>query len=76
MRIAFLGDGSLNHVRRWAGYFHERGHEMLLLSFESVDGCLVPARRLEEPIPDEAPRLSLGARLHHGKSSSAFARTS
>jgi|WetSurMetagenome_2_1015567.scaffolds.fasta_scaffold14283_4 L-malate glycosyltransferase len=51
MRIAFLGDGSLNHVRRWAGYFHERGHETLLLSFESVDGCLVPARRLKSRFP-------------------------
>lgn len=51
MRIAFLGDGSLNHVRRWAGYFHERGHETLLLSFESVDGCLVPARRLKSRLP-------------------------
>jgi glycosyltransferase involved in cell wall biosynthesis len=51
MRIAFLGDGSLNHVRRWAGYFHERGHETLLLSFESVEGCLVPARRLKSRLP-------------------------
>lgn len=51
MRIAFLGDGSLNHVRRWAGYFHERGHETLLLSFESVDGCVVPARRLKSRLP-------------------------
>ncbi len=51
MRIAFLGDGSLNHVRRWAGYFHERGHETLLLSFESVDGCAVPARRLKSRLP-------------------------
>jgi glycosyltransferase involved in cell wall biosynthesis len=51
MRIAFLGDGSLNHVRRWAGYFHERGHETLLLTFESVDGCLVPARRLKSRLP-------------------------
>jgi glycosyltransferase involved in cell wall biosynthesis len=51
MRIAFLGDGSLNHVRRWAGYFHERGHEVLLLSFESVDGCPYPARRLTAHLP-------------------------
>jgi len=51
VRIAFLGDGSLNHVRRWAGYFHERGHEVLLLSFESVDGCSFPARRLASYLP-------------------------
>ena len=51
MRIAFLGDGSLNHVRRWAGYFHERGHEVLLLSFENVDGCAFPAKRLAGHVP-------------------------
>ncbi len=51
MRIAFLGDGSLNHVRRWARYFNERGHETLLLSFESVDGCPVPARRMRSRLP-------------------------
>ncbi len=51
MRIAFLGDGSLNHVRRWVGYFRERGNEVLLLSFESVDGCPFPARRLSAHLP-------------------------
>ena len=51
MRIAFLGDGSLNHVRRWVGYFHERGHDVLLLSFESVEGCPFPARRLASRLP-------------------------
>ena len=35
MRIAFLGDASLDHVKRWAGYFGGRGHEVLLLSFEA-----------------------------------------
>lgn len=51
MRIAVLGDGSLNHVRRWASYFRERGHEVLLLSFENVDGCPFPARRLKALLP-------------------------
>jgi glycosyltransferase involved in cell wall biosynthesis len=51
VRIAFLGDGSLGHVRRWAKYFHDQGHETLLLSFESVEGCLVPARRLRSRFP-------------------------
>jgi len=51
VRIAFLGDGSLNHVRRWVGYFHERGHEVLLLSFEPVEGCPFPARRLTGHLP-------------------------
>jgi glycosyltransferase involved in cell wall biosynthesis len=51
VRIAFLGDGSLNHVRRWVGYFHERGHEVLLLSFEPVDECPFPARRLTRRLP-------------------------
>lgn len=51
MRLAFLGDGSLNHVRRWVGYFQEQGHDVLLLSFESVEGCTFPARRLEQRLP-------------------------
>lgn len=51
VRIAFLGDGSLNHVRRWVGYFHERGHDVLLLSFEPVEGCPFPARRLTRRLP-------------------------
>jgi glycosyltransferase involved in cell wall biosynthesis len=51
MRIAFLGDGSLGHVRRWAGYFHERGHDVLLVSFEDVSGCPFPARRLRKLLP-------------------------
>jgi glycosyltransferase involved in cell wall biosynthesis len=51
MRLAFLGDGSLNHVRRWVGYFQGRGHEVLLLSFESVEGCPFPARRFPKRLP-------------------------
>ncbi|MCK4236233.1 MAG: glycosyltransferase [Candidatus Krumholzibacteria bacterium] len=51
MRIGFLGDGSLNHVRRWAGYFHDRGHEVLLISFEDIGGCKFPARRIEKRLP-------------------------
>ncbi|MBN2070014.1 MAG: glycosyltransferase [Candidatus Krumholzibacteriota bacterium] len=51
MRIVFLGDGSLNHIRRWAGYFHERGHEVLLLSFEDISGCLFPSLRLPKYLP-------------------------
>ncbi len=51
MRIAFLGDGSLGHVRRWAGYFHDKGHEVLLVSFEDVSGCPFPARRIRKLLP-------------------------
>ncbi len=51
MRIAFLGDGSLGHVRRWAGYFHERGHDVLLVSFEDVTGCPFPAKRIRKRLP-------------------------
>jgi glycosyltransferase involved in cell wall biosynthesis len=51
MRIAFLGDGSLSHVRRWTRYFHERGHAVLLLSFEDIEGCPFPARRLKAYLP-------------------------
>jgi glycosyltransferase involved in cell wall biosynthesis len=51
MRIAFLGDGSLGHVRRWAGYFHDKGHDVLLISFEDVSGCPFPARRIRKLLP-------------------------
>lgn len=51
MRIVFFGDGSLNHVRRWVSYFHARGHEVLLLSFEDVSECPFPARRLRAHLP-------------------------
>ncbi len=51
MRIAFLGDGSLGHVRRWAGYFHDKGHDVLLISFEDVTGCTFPVKRLRKFLP-------------------------
>lgn len=51
MRIAFLGDASLDHIRRWAGYFGERGHDALLLSFEDPGDCSVPCRRLKAALP-------------------------
>lgn len=51
MRIAVLGDGSLDHVRRWSGYFHRRGHAVLLLSFEDVSGSSFPAERLPRLLP-------------------------
>jgi len=51
MRMAFLGDGSLNHVRRWVSYFHGRGHEVLLISFEDVTGCPFPSVRLAKHLP-------------------------
>jgi glycosyltransferase involved in cell wall biosynthesis len=51
MRIAFLGDGSLNHVHRWAGYFAGRGHDVLVITFEDVSGCPVPCRRVRTILP-------------------------
>ncbi|UCF06452.1 MAG: glycosyltransferase family 4 protein [bacterium] len=51
MRIAFLGDGSLDHIRRWVGYFADQGHEVLLVSFERTDDCPFPARRLHKRLP-------------------------
>ncbi|RJR28714.1 MAG: glycosyltransferase [Candidatus Latescibacterota bacterium] len=51
MRILVFGDGSLGHTKRWAGYFLERRHDVLLLSFESVEGSPVPARRLAARMP-------------------------
>ena len=51
MRIAFLGDASLDHVRRWADYFGRRGHDVLLLSFEEAGDCAVTCRRLHRVLP-------------------------
>jgi glycosyltransferase involved in cell wall biosynthesis len=51
MRIAFLGDGSLNHVHRWAGYFAGRGHDVLVLTFEDPSDCPVPCRRVRTVLP-------------------------
>lgn len=51
MRIAFLGDGALNHVRRWVSYFHGCGHNVLLISFEDVSGCTFPAKRVMKRLP-------------------------
>ncbi|MBW9157847.1 glycosyltransferase family 4 protein [Clostridium tagluense] len=36
MKICFLGDGNSIHIRRWLDFFHERGHEVHLITFSSV----------------------------------------
>lgn len=51
MRIVVFGDGSLGHTRRHAGYFRERGHDVLLLSFDDVSACAFPAKRLATHLP-------------------------
>ena len=51
MRIAFLGDGALNHVQRWTGYFAGQGHEVLLLTFEEPGECPFPCRRIKRVLP-------------------------
>jgi glycosyltransferase involved in cell wall biosynthesis len=51
MRIAFLGDGSMTHMQRWAGYFAGRGHDVLVLTFEEAGDSVVPCRRLQKILP-------------------------
>jgi L-malate glycosyltransferase len=51
MRIAFLGDGRMGHVRRWVSYFMNRGHEVLLFSHEDPSGCLFPHQRMRGYLP-------------------------
>jgi len=51
MRIAFLGDASLDHIRRWVGHFAGGGHDVLLVSFERTDGCPFPTVRLHKRLP-------------------------
>lgn len=72
MRIAFLGDASLDHVKRWAGYFGGRGHDALLLSFEETAECTVPCRRLKTVLPTKL--LGYTAALGSVKSELEFFR--
>lgn len=72
MRIAFLGDASLDHVRRWARYFGGRGHDVLLLSFEETGDCTVPCRRLKKVLPTKL--LGYTAALGSVKSELEFFR--
>ncbi len=51
MRLAFLGDGRMGHVRRWVGFFQSRGHEVLLFSYEDPDGCAFPVQRMRGFLP-------------------------
>lgn len=37
MKICFLGDGNSIHIRRWLNFFHDRGHEVHLITFSNVD---------------------------------------
>ncbi len=72
MRIAFLGDASLAHVRRWAGYFHGRGHEVLLLTFEETGACDIACRRVKTVLPTKL--LGYTAALGSVKSELEFFR--
>jgi glycosyltransferase involved in cell wall biosynthesis len=42
MKICFLGDGSMNHVARWANYFVDRGHECFVISLEKGQAFKCP----------------------------------
>jgi glycosyltransferase involved in cell wall biosynthesis len=37
MKICFLGDGNSIHIRRWLDSFHDRGHEVHLITFSKVE---------------------------------------
>lgn len=51
MRIALLGDGSLNHIRRWGGYFSGRGYQVALFTFEETPEAGFPVTRLKRHLP-------------------------
>ncbi|HMA75765.1 MAG TPA: glycosyltransferase [Candidatus Krumholzibacteriaceae bacterium] len=53
MRLAILGDGSLNHIKRWGGFFQRQGHEVLLLSFEETVNSPVPVIDLRKHLPTD-----------------------
>jgi glycosyltransferase involved in cell wall biosynthesis len=37
MKICFLGDGNSIHIRRWLDSFHDKGHEVHLITFSKVE---------------------------------------
>lgn len=62
MKICFIGDGKSIHVKRWAGYFAERGHKVSLVSIREGE----PLKGVEQvslkPLKKEK-RLSFFLRL-------------
>jgi glycosyltransferase involved in cell wall biosynthesis len=51
MKIALLGDGSLNHIRRWGKFFAGRGHRVALYTFEETPETGFPVTRLRRYLP-------------------------
>ena len=51
MRIAVLGDASLTHTARWAGFFAESGHDVLLITFEEPEQPKVETVYLKTYLP-------------------------
>ncbi len=46
MRLLLLSDASSLHTKRWAEWFADRGHEVLLASLEEPRGITVPFQKL------------------------------
>lgn len=51
VRLALLGNAQVIHTRRWAEYFHGRGHAVELVSLEPDAGCAYPCHIVSSRIP-------------------------
>jgi len=51
MRIAFLGDSSLTHTIRWSSFFAEKGHDVLLITFEEPAASNIDVIHLKTYMP-------------------------
>lgn len=51
MRLALLGNAQVIHTRRWADWFHARGHAVELISLEPDHGFAYPCHLLGSSVP-------------------------
>jgi len=70
MRLLILSDGASVHTRRWADYFRDRGHQVLLASLEARAGAEGQARLGGFPWP--RPLRYLAAANQARKAISSF----
>jgi glycosyltransferase involved in cell wall biosynthesis len=51
VRLALLGNAQVIHTRRWADWFHARGHAVELISLEADHGFAYPCHLLRSAVP-------------------------
>jgi glycosyltransferase involved in cell wall biosynthesis len=61
VRLALLANAQVIHTRRWADYFHARGHAVELISLEPDPGFAYPCHVLASRVPWRFLRYPLAA---------------